>query len=237
MRGASTPAVSPAATLSGNISGTGSGRRRLPRLPVPTWSGPRLCRGVSRGVGLFFSWVDPQSSIGAPETFGTGDPDPVGIFDFQPRLFPLFPPRLLSALRQLLYNPHLQAPLGSAGNKGLITPLESALTEKSPVTSLESALTKRRGEGHPLPFARPHFFLPRYVVTCNRIQVLSFHTLPHSFAFAQNPTLLFSIDSALFAQNTQEVVSIMVPSLKKKFDFPAPRYSQGRGGWDYSLRV
>ena len=32
-------------------------------------------------------------------------------------------------LPQLLYNPHLQAPLGSAGNKGLITPLESALTE------------------------------------------------------------------------------------------------------------
>ncbi len=28
-------------------------------------------------------------------------------------------------LPQLLYNPHLQAPLGSAGNKGLITPLET----------------------------------------------------------------------------------------------------------------
>src|SRR5258708_18546141 len=49
-------------------------------------------------------------------------------------------------LPQLLYNPHLRAPLGSAGNKGLITPLESALTRNSPVTSLESALTKRRGE-------------------------------------------------------------------------------------------
>src|SRR6266496_171915 len=33
-------------------------------------------------------------------------------------------------LPQLLYNPHLRAPLGSAGNKGLITPLESALTKK-----------------------------------------------------------------------------------------------------------
>src|SRR6266699_3169871 len=32
-------------------------------------------------------------------------------------------------LPQLLYNPHLQAPLGSAGNKGPVTPLESALTE------------------------------------------------------------------------------------------------------------
>src|SRR2546425_719141 len=50
-------------------------------------------------------------------------------------------------LPQLLYNPHLQAPLGSAGNKGLITPLESALTRNSPVSLLESALTKNRGVG------------------------------------------------------------------------------------------
>src|SRR5229473_1022433 len=48
-------------------------------------------------------------------------------------------------LPQLLYNLHLQTPLGSAGNKGLITPLESALTRNSPVTSLESALTKTGG--------------------------------------------------------------------------------------------
>src|SRR6266446_8120508 len=49
-------------------------------------------------------------------------------------------------LPQLLYNPHLRAPLGSAGNKGLITPLESALTStaenKGLITPLESALTK-----------------------------------------------------------------------------------------------
>src|SRR6266436_3400795 len=50
-------------------------------------------------------------------------------------------------LPQLLYNPHLQAPLGSAGNTGLITPLESALTKNSPVTPVESALTKRWGVG------------------------------------------------------------------------------------------
>src|SRR6266581_2268114 len=48
-------------------------------------------------------------------------------------------------LPQLLYNPHLQAPLGSAGNRGLITPLESALTRNSPATPLESALTKTGG--------------------------------------------------------------------------------------------
>src|SRR6266487_2595866 len=50
-------------------------------------------------------------------------------------------------LPQPLYNPHLQAPLGSAGNKGLITPLESALTKNSPVSLLESALTKTGGWG------------------------------------------------------------------------------------------
>src|SRR2546425_8028789 len=48
-------------------------------------------------------------------------------------------------LPQPLYNPHLQAPFGSAGNKGLITPLESALTKNSPVSRLESALTKTGG--------------------------------------------------------------------------------------------
>ena len=35
------------------------------------------------------------------------------------------------------------------------------------------------------------------------IQVLSFHTLAHSFALTKNSTLLFSIVSALFAQNTR----------------------------------
>src|SRR5216683_554332 len=50
-------------------------------------------------------------------------------------------------LPQLLYNQHLRAPLGSAGNKGLITPLESALTENSPVSRLESALAERWGWG------------------------------------------------------------------------------------------
>src|SRR6266581_1327835 len=54
-------------------------------------------------------------------------------------------------LPQPLYNPHLQAPLGSAGNKGLITPLESALTRNSPVSRLESALTKRWGVGGAYP--------------------------------------------------------------------------------------
>ncbi len=50
-------------------------------------------------------------------------------------------------LPQLLYNPHLQTPLGSAGNKGLITSLESALTKNSAASPLESALTKTGGWG------------------------------------------------------------------------------------------
>src|SRR6266446_5269472 len=54
-------------------------------------------------------------------------------------------------LAQLLYNPHLRAPLGSAGNKGLITPLESALTKNSPVSLLESALAERWGWGPCFP--------------------------------------------------------------------------------------
>src|SRR5260370_33250815 len=73
-------------------------------------------------------------------------------------------------LPQLLYNPHLQAPLGSAGNKGLITPLESALTKKSPVSLLESALAERWGVGPCFPPGTRHSSL----VTCNRIQVLLF---------------------------------------------------------------
>src|SRR5207245_1757491 len=63
-------------------------------------------------------------------------------------------------LPQLLYNPHLRAPLGSAGNKGLITPLESALTKNSPVSLLESALTKRWGVGG-TPYPGPHSGLRR----------------------------------------------------------------------------
>ena len=68
-------------------------------------------------------------------------------------------------LPQLLYNPHLQAPLGSAGNKGLITPLESALTRNSPVSRLQSALAKTWGWGRCFPRA---LLLPRSVRGASR---------------------------------------------------------------------
>src|SRR5229473_3210721 len=77
-----------------------------------------------------------------------------------------------TSLPQLLYNPHLQVPLGSAGNKGLITPLESALTKNYPVTSLESALAERWGVGVrfavrspralPLTLAPPQHTIPPF---------------------------------------------------------------------------
>src|SRR6266581_442253 len=88
-------------------------------------------------------------------------------------------------LPQLLYNPHLQAPLGSAGNKGLITPLESALTKNSPVTPVESALTKRGGWGPSRAF-----------------NIQTFRSGFHS-------SLLFSCNSTLFDQNTRGWVNLM----------------------------
>src|SRR5260370_7394914 len=46
------------------------------------------------------------------------------------------------------------------------------------------------------------FFLPRIChSSLAETQVLSFHTLAHSFAPTKNSTRLFSIDSALFAKN------------------------------------
>src|SRR6266699_212163 len=99
--------------------------RRPPRLPAPTWSGPRLCRGASRGVTFFF----PLNVLSLPLLT-------TNLFRIRTSMTPLPQP---------LYNPHLQARLGSAGNKGLITPLESALTRNSPVTPVESALTKTGG--------------------------------------------------------------------------------------------
>ncbi|SRR5216684_2038590 len=41
------------------------------------------------------------------------------------------------------------------------------------------------------------------ISTLRRTQVLSFHTLAHSFAQSKITTLFFSSDSALFAQNTR----------------------------------
>ena len=168
---------------------------RLSRLPAPTWSGPRPCRGASRDPGrttpqsaslrnlsvrrlprpgrgvsaLDFPWfgltLDFQlSTFNRVSFLSPSSPHLCALCvlcgenssSFRSSLIPRHSPLTTNSfiirtsetpLPQLLYNPHLQAPLGSAGNKGLITPLESALTKNSPVTSLESALTKSGGGG------------------------------------------------------------------------------------------
>jgi hypothetical protein len=68
---------------------------------------------------------------------------------FQERLLSADSKRLILAERclQLFCNQHLRTSLGSVGNTGFITPLESALTENPRATPLESALPKNRGEG------------------------------------------------------------------------------------------
>src|SRR5216683_3149122 len=109
-------------------------------------------------------------------------------------------------LPQLLYNPHLQAPLGSAGNKGLITPLESALTKNSPVSLLESALTKSGGG---VILATPEL-ATRYSSLRTMFKSLSFQTIPRSFALVKNSTLSFSYTSGLFGQNTRGEEHVVV---------------------------
>src|SRR6266702_46558 len=132
--------------------------RRLPRLP-------RVCRGASRDPGrttpqaaslrnlcvLRVSALD-SSSLGLTFNLQLSTFNRVSFLSSQPSLSQCSAKSFTirtseTPLPQLLYNPHLQAPLGSAGNKGLITPLESALTKNSPVSLLESAVTKRWGVG------------------------------------------------------------------------------------------
>src|SRR6266516_502655 len=62
-------------------------------------------------------------------------------------------------LPQLLYNPHLPAPLGSAGNKGLVTRLESALT-KSWGVGVRFAVHSPRAL--PLTLAPPQHTIPPF---------------------------------------------------------------------------
>jgi hypothetical protein len=68
------------------------------------------------------------------------------------------------------------------------------------------------------------------VQTCGRIIVfpsypLPFHTIAHSFARCKNSTLFFSIDCALFAQNTRGGVP---PSLPFQLSTVHSRHEHGR---------
>src|SRR5712692_5021865 len=118
--------------------------RRLSRPEIPTRSGLSTFNRVS--------FLSPSPSHLCPLCVLCGE----NSSSFRSSLIPRHSPLTTNSftirtsetpIPQLLYNPHLRAPLGSAGNKGLITPLESALTRNSPASLLESALTKRWGWG------------------------------------------------------------------------------------------
>jgi hypothetical protein len=76
---------------------------------------------------------------------------------------------------------------------------ESALTRIPRATSLESALTKTPGVGVGVQLSSSHH---EPIFTRPNTQVLSFHTITHSFARTKNSTLLFSSDSTLFQKST-----------------------------------
>ncbi len=157
---------------------TRSGLSTFNRVSFPSSSSPHLCVLCGENSSPFRSSVIPRHS-----------PLTTNSFIIRTSKTPLPQP---------LYNPHLRARLGSAGNKGLITPLESALTstagnkglitplesaltKNSPVTRLESALTKRWGVGGPSCHSGIRH---TPLVTTHYVQVLSFQTIPHSFALS-----------------------------------------------------
>src|SRR6266568_4719269 len=140
-------------------------------------------------------------------------------------------------LPQLLYNPHLQAPLGSAGNTGLITPLESALTENSPVTPVESALTESGGWGSFLPlrnspYATRHyplcsspFFSDYSTLFCtflyiSKTQPICFHAVPRSLRKTPGcggGTLIFPTINAFSSARSPRALPLTLA--------PAPTYN------------
>ena len=123
--------------------------RGLSRSKIPGGSGPEIPTRSGRSTFNYVSFLSPSS----PHLCVLCGENSLS---FRSSLTPRHSPLTTNSftirtsetpLPQALYNPHLQAPLGSAGNKGLITPLESALTKNSPVTPVESALTKNPGVG------------------------------------------------------------------------------------------
>src|SRR6266566_1013318 len=88
-------------------------------------------------------------------------------------------------LPQLLYNPHLQAPLGSAGNKGLITPLESALTKSGGGWGSFSPLRNSPHATCHYPLCSSPFFSDYSTLFCtflhiSKTQPICFHAVPRS---------------------------------------------------------
>ncbi len=89
----------------------------------------------------------------------------------------------------------------------MLPPQESAIVSSSEFEEIRERLRawalRKAIEPDPpggaLPFAQPRRFLALSLVTCNRIQVLYFHTLAHSFPPCKTLSILFSATSALFA--------------------------------------
>jgi len=175
---------------------------KISRSKIPGGSGPEIPArsGLSTFNRVFFSPSSPHLCALCVRCLPRPGRGGENSLSFRSSLIPSHSPLATNSftirtsktpLPQLLYNPHLQAPLGSAGNKGLITPLESALTKNHPITSLESALTKRWGVGVILAtpeFATRHSSLPTMFKS---FFFRLFHTLLRFLAPAKNSTLLF----------------------------------------------
>ena len=139
------------------------------------------------------------------------DPDPVGITDSNPvgKEGPLRTVPALRALRPTVTNSSYFSPLLSRRQFTPLTSLAATLMDcprkcckhktYGTAKSFRCNTYKKPGVGVSFPIWKDlHGSAPRtHLLT----QVLSFHTLAHSFAFIKNSTPSFSNVSALFAQN------------------------------------
>jgi hypothetical protein len=103
----------------------------------------------------------------------------------------------------------LTTPSQVTENTVTLSPLECALTRLSPATPLECALTKNTGggglPGHPVTRHSPP-------ATRRYTQVLSFHTLAHSFALFCTPAKLNSFVFKLFRTLRPKTRGVGVPA-------------------------
>jgi len=78
------------------------------------------------------------------------------------------------------------------------------LSYRTVMTNLNVLIERDLQEDKPDQFVytTTHRVAPDAPVFLDLLDLLSFHILAHSFAPTKNSTLLFSIDSALFAKNT-----------------------------------
>ncbi len=115
----------------------------------------------------------------------------------QPRRSLDFSSRLACAPRAFPFRHRDEKPITA-------TPLESALTNRDARNLFRIRSYENCRVSHPSSKRFSSLSVHRVSIALdNFAQPLSFHILPHSFALIKNSTLLFSIDSTLFAQNTR----------------------------------